>query len=84
MEQSSSCHLDMRASILSPTRNNDAAGELTELLAKSKAEYKDKATLLADAEGLIHQQAPPGPSPALITIAISPYSEITGSYWSER
>ena len=42
----------MRASILSPTRNVDATA--------------DKATRLADAEGLIRQQAPPGPSPALI------------------
>ena len=52
MEQSSSRHLDLRASILSPTRNGCAT--------------VDKTTLLADAEGLPPQQAPPGSNPALI------------------
>ena len=63
---SSPCHLDNRASILSPTRSVDAAAEKTELLAEYKAEYKDKAPLLAEAGRLLPQQALPGSNPALI------------------
>ena len=54
------------SSILSPTRNIDVVAEMTELLAKRKAEYEEEVQLLAEDEGLLPQQAPPKPSSALI------------------
>ena len=63
---SSSLHSSRPSPILSPTCNIDAVAEMTELLAERKAEYEDKAQLLAEAEGLLPQQAPPGSNPVLI------------------
>ena len=62
---SSSCHRDSHASILSPTRNVDAVAEMTEIL----AELAEAKQLLAEAGGLLPQQAPPGSNPVLIQVA---------------
>ena len=52
--------------------------ELKALHDKRKAECEDKARLLAEAEGLLPQQAPPGSNPTLIRcipVLVKPLNE---------
>ena len=70
------------SSILSPTRDIDASpytvADMTELLAKCKADCDEEDQLLAEAEGLLPQQAPPGPSPVLISAVPMDRGEAAG------
>ena len=69
---SSSLHNSRPSSILSPTRNIDASpyivAEMTELLAKCKADYEEEQQLLEEAEGLLPPQAPPETTSGLIVV----------------